>query len=42
MLRVVEQTAAYDFLGADGTVLAHKTASAPARTDVTLVRTAAG
>ncbi|WP_045875203.1 protein kinase [Pseudofrankia sp. DC12] len=41
-LVVTEQTGAYDFLDSDGAVLAHQDASAPARSDVTLVRTNAG
>jgi len=41
-LVVTEQTGAYDFLGSDGAVLAHQDASAPARSNVTLVRTNAG
>jgi hypothetical protein len=41
-LVVTEQTGAYDFLGADGSVLAHQDPGAPARSNVTLVRTNAG
>ncbi|ADP82568.1 protein kinase [Pseudofrankia inefficax] len=41
-LVVTEQTGAYDFLGADGSVLAHQDAGAPARSNVTLVRTNGG